>query len=229
MLDPQRITRAVDLQQRSYKLLTWMADAVDRGFITFRAAHTFASLTDATVGWIERHYNDLPVPARPERADVLAFANLFTTYLDNSFDLVESPGKKLFSPDAHCFCPLCSWLVEMPRLQTKKVTRHDKLRARKLQTSAVKQVGLDIDRAITDEHAEAVVDTMREPTALVAYGYDLLRRIDGVAEGAASLALWRSFAWVPAGSPKKGFELSAATILEAESAVMAALKRSSVP
>ena len=171
-----------------------MTDAVDRGFITFRAAHKYASLTEATLAWIDRHYNDLPLAARPAREEVRAFANLFTTYLDTSFDLVESPGQRLYSPDAHCFCPLCSWLIEMPGLRTKKVTRHDKVRARKLQVDAVKQVALDIDRIVSDEDAEAVVDALREDVALVGYGCDLLRRIDGVERDAATLALWRAFA-----------------------------------
>jgi hypothetical protein len=223
-LDPQRLHRAVDLQERSYKLLVWMTDAVERGFISFRAAHQFASLVEATLAWIDRHYDDLPPAARPAREDVRSFANLFTTYLENSFDLVEHPGKRLFSPDAHCFCPLCSWLVDMPRLQTKKVTRHDKVRARKLQVSAVKQVALDIERNVSDEEAEVLVEALREPAALVAYGYDLLRRIDGVAEGPATLALWRGFAWTLEGSPKKGFELDAAAILAAEATIAAGVR-----
>jgi hypothetical protein len=57
---------------------------------------------------------------------------------------------------------------------------------------------------------------LRDASALVAYGYDLLRRIDNVAEGPVSLALWRRFAWTPQGSPKHGFELSAEAIVNAE-------------
>ena len=30
-------------------------------------------------------------------------------------------GKRLYSPDAHCFCPLCSWLIDAPHLKTKKL------------------------------------------------------------------------------------------------------------
>src|SRR5690348_5066803 len=106
--------------------MRWMTDAIDRGFITFTTAHEYATLTAAAIGWIERHYHDIPPAARPAPGDVREFANLFTTYLDNSFDLVEDPGKGLQSPDHHCFCPMCSRLADLPKLQTKKVTRADK-------------------------------------------------------------------------------------------------------
>lgn len=201
-----------------------MTDAVERGFIAFDAAHQFATLTEAAAVWIDRHYNDLPHAARPAREDLHAFVNLFTTYLDNSFELVENPGKRLYSPRAHCFCPLCSWLIEMPRLRTKQVTRHDKLRARKLRVAAVRQVALDMERTASDSEAEAIVEAMFEETALIAYGYELLRRLDGVAEGVATLALWRGFAWTREGSPKKKFEVSATLMIDAEAAVSMRLR-----
>ena len=227
MFERTTIERAVDLQQRSYKLLKWMADAVDRGFISFGAAHTFSTLPEATSAWIEEHYLNLPNAARPERADLPAFANLFSTYLDNSFDLVEQPGQRLYSPDAHCFCPLCSWLVAIPRLQTKKLSPHDKRRAHRLTISALRQLALELDISIDDARAEQIADEaeMREPLALVAYGHDLLRRMIGVAEGPATLALWRRFAWTAQGSPKQGFDLTADAILGGEATSIARLRQ----
>jgi hypothetical protein len=61
------ITRAVDLQRRSYQLLRWMTDAIDRGFISYGDAHEFASLSAATFVWIDRHYADLPPAATASR------------------------------------------------------------------------------------------------------------------------------------------------------------------
>src|SRR5690606_5750613 len=155
--------------------------------------------------------------ARPAREHIAAFSNLFATYLDSSFDLFEQPRQRLYSPDAHCFCPLCSWMIAMPRLQTKKLTRQDKDRARKLTASALRQLALEIDTALEAERAEQLADepALREPLAFVAYGHDLLRRIAGIAEGPATLALWRRFAWTPQGSPKPGFQLTANAILDA--------------
>jgi hypothetical protein len=227
MFERNQIARAVDLQQRSYKLLRWMTDAVERGFITFQAAHTYSTLPEAARAWLDAHGTSVPAPARPPREDVAAFANLFSTYLDNSFDLVENPGQRLYSPDAHCFCPLCSWMVAMPRLKAKKLVRSDKERAHRLTVNALRQLALELDVPLDAGHTEAIADEpkMREPLALVAYGHDLLRRLDGVAEGPASLALWRRFAWTAQGSPKHGFELSPAAILDAESAVVQRLRR----
>jgi hypothetical protein len=229
MFERTIIENAVDLQQRSYKLLRWMADAVDRGFISTRAAHSFSTLPEAALDWLDRHYNDLPNAARPERDDARRFANLFSSYLESSFDLYEHPRQRLYSPEAHCFCPMCSWLVDMPRLQPKKLTRHDKERARKLSASALRQLAIELDLAITEPFVEQTVDeaAMREPLALVAYGHDLLRRLAGVVEGPATLALWRRFAWTPEGSPKHGYQLTAAAILDGEAAAVACLRASS--
>jgi len=106
MLSPQEITRAVNLQQRSYRLLKWMADAVSKGFINFDTAHDYSSVPEATEKWILRHYDNIPPNARPGRSELPEFCAMFSTYLTNSFVLVREPGKQLYSPDAHCFCPL---------------------------------------------------------------------------------------------------------------------------
>src|SRR5688572_6344885 len=66
MFDPETIENAVDLQQRSYRLLRWMTDAIDRGFVQFDVAHHYATLPEATRVWLKRHHHDLPRTARPE-------------------------------------------------------------------------------------------------------------------------------------------------------------------
>jgi hypothetical protein len=60
---------------------------------------------------------------------------------------------------------------------------------------------------------------IREELALCAYGADLLQRKKGIAVGPAALVLWRNFAWLPSGSPKKKFELTTDLILDAEKAI----------
>lgn len=105
MFERDTIERAVDLQQRSYALLTWMTDAIDRGFIAFDTAHHYATLPEATLAWLNRHFLDVPAAARPTREDLSAFTNLFASYLETSFDLIEQPGERLYSPNAHCLGP----------------------------------------------------------------------------------------------------------------------------
>lgn len=210
MLEATAIEHAVDLQRRSYRLLRWMTAAIDRGFIRFDAAHDFASLPAAARVWLDRHHNDLPRDARPELDDIPAFANLYATYLEGSFDLAEAPGKQLYSRDHHCYCFMCSWLVDAPRLRPKKPDAHDKRRADKLQERALAQLGVG-------------PSPLREEVALVTYAFDLLGRLQGHSEGAATLVLWRRFAWTPEGSPRKGFELTARAILDAEARLLGQL------
>src|SRR4029079_17947710 len=57
---------------------------------------------------------------------------------------------------------------------------------------------------------------LRERVGLCAYAADLLERIEGRAIGAASLALWRAFAWTRQGSPRKNFVLTADEIMAAQ-------------
>lgn len=217
--------RAVELQKRSYRLLLWMSDAIKRGFIRFETAHKYASLPEAAHGWLDRHYNDLPRDARPERDQLEALGNLFATYLESSFDLVRDPGKRRVSPDCHCFCPMCSWLVDLPHVRPKKLTNQDKKRARKLQADHLRAVALELDRSLPEERCEELLEDpgLSEAIALATYARDLFRRLEGRTEGPATLALWRRFAWTRAGSPKKGFELSAEAILKAEATVRQAI------
>ena len=49
-------------------------------------------------------------------------------------------------------------------------------------------------------------------------------REKGIAEGPAVLALWRSFAWNEAGSPKDGFRLKAELITASEKRLVALLQ-----
>ncbi|MCB9689144.1 MAG: hypothetical protein H6738_11750 [Alphaproteobacteria bacterium] len=215
------LERAVDLQRRSYRLLKWTAEGIDRGFLSTRAAHAFTTLPQAASGWIDEHYDNLPPNARPPREDLEAFANLFSTYLYATFDLVEDPGKIRYSPDAHCFCPMCSWLVDAPRLRPKKVKPTHKERARELMRSFGNQIAAEAGVSVPDDLLEG--DELKVPLALGAYGLELTRRLRGFSEGTATLALWRTFAWEPTGSPRKGFELTADLLLEAERTVLAAL------
>jgi hypothetical protein len=227
MLDQSVINRAVDMQERSYRLLTWMAVAVKKGFIEFNTAHEYSSLPEATADWILSHYMNIPENARVNKDDLEDFSAFFSTYLENSFDLIADPGKQLYSPDAHCFCPMCSWLIDAPNLKTKKVSGSDKRKARKMKIGAIQQLAASLEIVLSDIAIENVVDdpSLREPVSLFAYAYDLLSRIKGISAGPAVLVLWRGFAWTKEGSPKKGFKLSAEMIIDSEARLSKFLHR----
>ena len=226
MFDQQQLEHAVDLQQRSYRLLKWLADAVRSGLIQFESAHAFTSLPDAASSWLSEHIQNIPPDARPDRADIPTFAKFFSTYLENSFDLDTNPGKQLYSPGAHCFCPMCSWLIDAPNLKTKKIRSADKKRAHRMRSAAIQQIATEQDIAITDVDIEELLtdDSNYEKASLLAYGFDLFRRMNGIANGPAALALWRGFAWNRSGSPKPRFQLTAELILNAEDNFVRILK-----
>ncbi|OYP30324.1 hypothetical protein [Rhodopirellula sp. MGV] len=208
----------IDLQQRSYRLLRWVADGVDRGFLSFSTAHRHSSLPGSAQEWLREHYQNIPENARPDPHEVERFCAFFTTYLTNSFDLHQAPGQRRYSPDAHCFCPMCSWLVDAPHLQTKKLSNRDKRRAHNLRITAIKHVAVDLGEPLEDQGIQSILDT-RDGTvdaSLIAYGFDLRKRIKGIATGPAILSLWRSFAWHESGSPNPEFELQAEMFVQAE-------------
>lgn len=218
MFNREEMINAVDMQERSYQLLKWMGEAVTKGFIDFKTAHEYSSLPEAASEWILAHYLNIPENARVSKSKIKEFCAFFSTYLENSFDLIADPGKQRYTPVGNCYCPICSWLIEAPSLKRKKTTNSDKRRARKMVVSALQQLAISHDIVIDDKDAEKIADDpeLSEPLALVAYGHDLLSRMKGVAVGPAILVLWRDFAWTKEGSPKKKFKLSADLIFESE-------------
>jgi hypothetical protein len=227
MINQSELRHAVDMQQRSYLLLKWMASAVKSGFIGFQTAHQYSTLSSAAEGWIRGHYLNIPADARPLRDDLPAFAAFFSTYLTNSFDLIANPGKHLYSPEAHCFCPMCSWLVDAPNLKAKKISSADKRRAEKIKARTLMQIATENRIPLSESLLMKVIDDPenREDVALIAYGYDLLQRLKGIANGPAILVLWRGFAWSEAGSPKKKFRLKEDVIVNAEKRMIETMRK----
>ena len=222
MFSRDEVLRAVDLQSRSYELLRWVASAISKGFISFDAAHSYTSASSAAEAWIQGHYHNIPEDARPPHGDLKDFSGMFATYLENSFDLARDPGKRLSSPGSHCFCSMCSWLVDAPHLKTKTPTPRDKNRAQKMMRDVIVGIALENSVRLSEKTTEVIANdpNLRAELALCAYAADLLRRMRGVATGTAALVLWRTFAWLPTGSPRKRFKLTADLILGAEKVVI---------
>jgi len=218
MLIRDEVERAVRLQTCGYQLLRWLEKALSDGFITPEAAGSYTTSEDAAHAWLEKHYLNLPPNARPALPDLRAFSNLFSTYLDSTFDIDANPGKRLYSPDAHCFCPFCSWMVQKPHLRPKTVGAGDKKVAERLKRSFILQLAANCGISASDKLVDDMLGDpeLREPVGLCAYAADLLERIEGRAIGAASLALWRTFAWTRQGSPRKNFVLTSDAIMVAQ-------------
>jgi hypothetical protein len=225
MLPRDQIENAVEIQQKSYKLLLWLADAIDRGFITFTHAHEYSSAADTAYEWIEEHYHNLPEAGRPPRKRLREFSNYFGSYVTTSFDLLDKPGPRLES-SCGCLCPLCAHLVNASHLRPKKLRKRDKDIAREQRTSRLimlaEEEGVQIDR----ETAATIADdpAFLRNAAYSAYALSLLERIRGDEGGLYALALWREIAWKPEGSPIKDFQLKADDILDAERQLIAEMR-----
>ena len=217
MLPRDQIQGAVEIQQKSYKLLRWIADAIDRGFITFSRAHEYSSAADAAYDWIQEHYRNLPNEARPTSDYLREFSNYFGSYVTTSFDLVEKPGVRLESR-CGCFCELCAHLASASHLKPKKPGKRDKEKAREKRISRVMMLANEEKLPITQDMAASIAtgpESLRR-AAYSAYGLSLLERIRGSEGGLYVLALWREIAWKPEGSPIRGFQLEAEDIFKAE-------------
>ncbi len=212
------LARAVDVQARGYALLKWLEESFSLGREQPEDAHRFATLEESSLAWIRSRYGSLPANVRPAPEDLPVFAKYFSTYLTNTFDLEDAPGERLYSKRAHCFCPCCSWMVRVPHLTPKAVGPADKQRAGRLEREFLAALAREIGDAAPESTLDALLadPSLREARALCAYAVDLQRRMQGFAEGPASLALWRRFAWTPEGSPKHEFKLTVDSILQAE-------------
>lgn len=230
-LDRGGLEEALELQHRSYQLLLWLSEAVPRGFVSFNTAHEYASAAESARAWILEHLENLPPRGRPPGSDeptLTRFSNVFSSYLETSFDLVEKPRVRLRSK-CGCLCAFCAVAVAAPHLKTKRLSNADKARARKLERTTVEQIAASRGLPAPDDVLAALLEdrAVRESAAMVAYACELRRRCDGSYSGPWVLALWRTFAWTVAGSPKSGFRLDADDVHDAVSFVADALQRAS--
>lgn len=218
MFTRETLSKAVEMQHKSYLLLQWVEKAIERNVISTTSSHEYMSMAEVAKEWIAEHYLNIPKKCRPEQHDIEPFSKMFSSYLSTSFDLIEHPGKILYSEGAHCFCPMCSYLINAPHLKPKKLSKKDKKRAQKLKAQYVEKLSLHLHIPLSSRDIQRLIHDkdLQEMLALTTYADELLLRIQGHTEGSALLALWREFAWDVHGSPKKKFELTVDSIMNAE-------------
>jgi hypothetical protein len=224
VLPRNELESAVEIHRLSYRLLKWLADAIDRGDIHVTRNHGSASPQDAAYAWIDEHATILPTKLRPEPARRRSLANYFASYITTSFDVVDQP-RQILASECGCYCPICARLVNLSRVQPKKVTRHDKRHAEECRIERVRKLAMEEGLAVSDARTAelAVSPIWLRRAAYSAYGQSLLERVRGDEGGTHVLALWREIAWKPEGSPIPGFELRAEDILNAEQELVAEL------
>jgi hypothetical protein len=225
MLPADKLEFALTIHDRSYRLLKWVSEAIDKGFIPITRAHDYANEKVAALDWIESNYQNVPAAVRPPKEDLIPFANFFSTYLTSSFEFVAKPGMQRKSWDG-CFCPWCSRMVAAPHLRPKSLTKRDKRRAGELMAERMITLGKEHGIEVASEQVEAFMndEAKRRKAAYSTYGHWLIRRLDGQSEGPALLALWREMAWKRSGSPIQGFELRLKDFIQAEADLIKDLK-----
>jgi hypothetical protein len=224
MLEPEEVTLAVELQQKTYGLLQWIADAVRKGTLTFGTAHGYATAADSMREWLATYSRQIPGKWRPRMSsadEVRQFTNLFISYLVTSFDLLEEPGLRAIPGNVDCYCEFCRRLVTASHLKARKVGSPEKARARALKQKYLEDLACELGKAVTESTARALIEGAEtaEVVALSTYGASLVRRCQGDPGEPALLALWREFAW-STGSPRRDFRLSGEAILAAEQIVV---------
>lgn len=225
MLNAEQLTYAIAIQDRCFKLLQWLGNAVQAGFVPVSKARHVADASLAAKEWVETHYHNLPENCRPMPADLEPFANFFGTYLETSFELVGQPRAEYTSDDG-CYCPICRRLADPRHLRPKSLSKADKERAIKLRVRRMEMLAREdgipsfeirIKASLEDEEVKRLA-------SFAAYGAALLDRTKGISGEPAVLALWRDIAWKKSGSPDPNFKLEARRILQAEQHLLSILR-----
>lgn len=230
MFDPEELERVVSLQQKSYKLLQWVGDALRSGTLRFNTVHSSMELFEAAKEWIGRNLDSFPADARPDRSDLDAFAHLFASYLDTSFDLVAEPGQRLAS-SSNCYCRLCSYLVAADHLRVKNPDKKARQKSRQMKDLYLSALAAELGVPLSYPEIEKLIadPALAQDIAFATYGCELLRRSRFASQGEGVLVLWREIAWDARGKIKKGFALSAERTLRAEATISNRLKGASAP
>ena len=219
MLSKTEISYVLACKANAYGLLMW---AVKGNTLTHMGSHGAAPHADDAAAWLCQNQHALPPAFRPTDAELMDVARLFASFLEVSFRVVDRSEWHLYSPEAHCFCPLCSWLVMAPRLRTRKLRSADKRRGRLfllewLQEQAPAMATDTLQAMLSDR--DFLVDV-----ATAAYARDLWDRMHGRSDrGPVGLALWRLVAWTETGAPKRGFRLKAKQVVAAQERVVQGL------
>ena len=126
--DYRRLAIALATRDRSYNLLMWISNAIDKGLILpSRAAHHSGG-PEAATEWLRANYKIIPEDLRPSENAIDEFAAFFSTYLTSSFDVIQKPGTKGTGPIPQfaCTCDLCVPLAARQANNHSKLSRNRK-------------------------------------------------------------------------------------------------------
>ena len=226
MIDSKQLEHALSIQNRCYKLLLWLGDAVREGFVPVVKAHAVTDVGHAAKMWVETHFFNLPADCRPLADEMEPFSNFFGTYLETSFDIISNPGTR-YESTCGCDCGFCLRIVRPQQIRPKSLAREDKERAQRLRIRRLEMLAREEGLPSYELRIRESLghEEWRHQASFSAYGAALLDRIKGISDGPAVLALWRDFAWTRAGAPNRTFRLKTKHITDSEKALLDLLRR----
>lgn len=225
-MEKSEIGRALELQAQSYAFVRWLGDHQADVLTTLTEDHGDRPPREVMAEWLRTSGSLLGYTRRLREEDQVAFANLFVSYLEISFDLLDH-GRRIESSPCGCYCSMCVSITSSSRMVPKKPGSADKERATRALEAELQSVAGAAGSTLTKPQIKALLGDpeLREPLAIAAWMSAVFRRMRGDFVGTEALVLWRRFAWKPEGSPKHGFAITEAAVTSAQAAVKAAVER----
>ena len=171
MFEESQLDEALETQSKAYKLLRWVSEGIQKGFIRFERAHQWTTASSAASAWLRGHFENVPPDCRPAKADgpeFDRFVNYFASYLLTSFDVHPDPGIELGSR-CGCYCPICTYLVAGKHLKPKKLCSADKHTAENLKRQYLEQLAIDNGINVLDAQLDGILinDALSRAAALL--------------------------------------------------------------
>jgi len=223
MVDMKNLEKVLALHDNAFALLRWVGSQLQRGVLDMAHVHTSTSAGEAAEEWIRRNYSNLPTDVRPSMDELRAFANLFASYLQTSFE-VGTKHRRVSS--CGCYCSFCSYLSNTPYLKARSLPKKARETATALKRLYLQELahdsGVAASQSTLEELASAKTALARE-VAMATYAKELLRRTEYVTQGEGVYALWREFAWVD-GHPDRKVKLTVKSVEHAQDSIVAEMR-----
>jgi hypothetical protein len=224
MIDVSTLQTVLQLHEKTFALLRWVGGQLRHGSLDWSRDHADMSAGEAAEDWLRRNLHNLPGDARPGEEELRAFARLFASYLQTSFEIVRPEhGRRLSS--CGCDCCFCSYLSSAPYLKPRSLSKKARATAMELKRLYLQELARDTGVSVNPERGAELTfgqSPLTRELALAAYAKELIRRTEFMTQGEGVYALWREFAWKD-GHPDRGFRLTAKAIAQAQNNLLAAL------
>jgi hypothetical protein len=216
MFDVKEIKEAISISNQTYNLIIWLNKALEEGFIEFNSVKEITETTVIAKNWLENHIENIPMNAKPtnNNSDTWdKYLNMFCSYFQTSFDIVQEPGKRYIP---HLLRERNKSYKTNPYIKPKSISSSNKNNTQQLKLDYLTNLTKHEKIAINFETIKLIEKNIDHKLAIATYGATLIERQKGKIHSSTILALWREFAWEKSGSPKSDYFLEAEEIIASE-------------